>query len=143
MKALIPIDGSQQTYEAMDRALALLAGTPGLKVTLFNVTHEGFEDAPEHLVDEFEADEDDEIFPTESSSWSALTQAAARPSCKGLNVETKVVKGKVVSCILAECESHDVLVMHRLGKSNWKDRLTLSQTERLVRTAPCSVLLVD
>ncbi len=62
---------------------------------------------------------------------------------QGVEVGTKIVKGLYKEEILAEAEHHDVLAMHELRQSNWKDRLTGSSTERLSRNAPCSVLLIQ
>jgi nucleotide-binding universal stress UspA family protein len=57
-------------------------------------------------------------------------------------VEPRVLPGNYRKVILDEARTHDLLVMHELSRSNLKDMLSGSATERLARHAPCAVLLV-
>lgn len=144
MRVLVPLDGSEASFEALERGLLLLKGTPGLDVTVFNVMQEGFESAgdPELIEETFEADEDDEVFPSEASSQRVLAKAIAVARKHGLAVKAKGEIGRPVEEILREAAYHDLLLLHALGPSDLKDKLKGSHTEHIARHAPCSVLLV-
>lgn len=145
MRILFPTDGSTATEEAFERMFGLFDGmTDGLAITVFNVTDKGFEGAdPEYLEETYEGDERDEVFPSEGASRRAVDRCVKIAEKQGVEVATKVVEGLYKEEILAEAEHHDVLAMHELRRSNWKDRLTGSSTEKLTRNAPCSVLLIQ
>lgn len=144
MRVLIPLDGSEASFAALDRGLALLKGTPRLEVTLFNVMQEGFDQTadPEYVEETFEKDEADEVFPSEASQQRVLARGLDVAKRHGVAVKAKGEIGKPVEEILREAAHHDVLLMHALGASSVKDTLKGSHSEHLVRHAPCSVLLV-
>jgi nucleotide-binding universal stress UspA family protein len=145
MRALVPLDGSEASYQALDRALALLKGLPALEVTLFNVMQEGFESAgdPDYVEETFEKDEEDEVFPTEASSQRVLARGLEVARKHGIAAKAKGEVGRPMDEILREAAHHDVMVVHALGRSNLRDALKGSTAEQLVRKAPCSVLLVQ
>lgn len=140
MRVLVPLDGSEQSMRSLERAIALLSGSDA-EYTLFCVQHEGFAGAPEDIVEMFDEDEDDEIFPTRAAAKRMLKQAASR--CAGAPTTTKVAEGKVRDEILKEAAAHDLLVMHGLDRSGLREKFRMSNTEFLARNAKCSVLLVD
>lgn len=141
LRALFPLDGSDRSFVAMERALILFKGTPGLEVTLFNVMQKGFETAPEETVAEFDSDEDDEVFPTEQSSLRMLSRAAELCKKHGVAAREKVVKGRVSDEIIRETASHDVVVMHSLDRKGLGEVLRGSKTEYIARHAKCLVML--
>jgi nucleotide-binding universal stress UspA family protein len=145
MRALFPLDGSEASFQALDRGLALLKGLSHLEATVFNVMQEGFESAgdPAYVAETFEADEGDEVFPTEASSQRVLAKAIGIAKRHGLQVKAKGEVGKPVEEILREAAHHDLLVLHALGPSNLRDALKGSRSEHLARHAPCHVLLVQ
>lgn len=145
MRILFPTDGSTATEEAFAELLGLFDGlTAGLEITVFNVTDQGFEGAdPQYVEETFEADERDEVFPSEAASQRAIDRCVGIADKHDVDVATKIVEGTYEDEILAEAEHHDVLAMHELRTSNWLDRFTFSSTESLTRKAPCSVLLVQ
>lgn len=144
MRVLVPLDGSEASFAALDRGLALLKGTPRLEVTVFNVMQEGFDQAadPQLVAETFEADDADEVFPSEASQQRVLARALDIARRHAITVKAKGEIGKPVEEILREAAHHDVLVMHALGASSVRDTLKGSHSEHLVRHAPCSVLLV-
>lgn len=144
MRALFPLDGSDAGFLALERGLELLRGSPRLEVTLFNVRQEGFERTadPQYVAETFEADEADEVFPSEASSQRVLARGLDIARRIGVPAKAKGELGKYEEEILKEAAYHDVLVMHALGPSSLRDTLKGSAAEHLVRTAPCSVLLV-
>jgi len=144
MRVLVPVDGSKATEVAVDRGLAMLAGLPGVKVTFLNVRQEGFQEPADaqYVAETFEADEDDEVFPSEASSGRALDRCIAIAKRHRVAAEPKVVVGRYRDVILEESAGFDLLLMHALGASNLRDALRGSGTEHLARHAPCAVLLV-
>jgi nucleotide-binding universal stress UspA family protein len=139
MRILVPLDGSPRSFHAMTKGLELLKGAK-LDVTLFAVSQGGFHKAGSDRVDEFVADEEDEVFPTLESCERML--AKAEKMVKG-KVTKKVVAGKVHQLILEETAHHDVVLMHSLDASGLLEKIRLSGTERIARKAKCSVFLVD
>lgn len=143
LRLLFPLDGSERSFRALERALGMFRGAPGLDLTLLNVMQEGFEGAPEHVVEQYDADEEDEIFPTEASSKRMLAKAQEMCRQAGCAAHERVVRGKVYDEVLKESARHDVLVMHALDRSQIKETLRGSQTEKIARNAKCSVLVVQ
>ena len=143
LRVLVPLDGSQRSFDALRGALKVLAGKPGVRVTLFNVVNEGLEEAEDPRVEEFDLDEEDEVFPNEAASSRMLAKATS--ICKAERAESveRTVKGNVYESILAACREHDLLVMHVLDESQLKEKLRGSQTETLARKAKIPVLLVE
>lgn len=142
LRVLAPLDGSETSFKALDAGLRLLKATPGLEVTVFNVTSEGLSDAPEDLVAQFDEDEDDEIFPTQAASLRMLERAKTICKEHAVAAKVQVVEGGVVDSILAACANHDILLMHALDRTQLKENLRGSQTEKLARRAGINVLLV-
>jgi nucleotide-binding universal stress UspA family protein len=140
VRVLVPLDGSERSFAAMERGLAPLRDSR-LEVTLFVVMHKGFEKAGQDRVEQFERDEHDEIFPTEASSLAALHDAQARLKKLGIRSSIKTVRGRVRHEIFKESAHHDVVLMHRLGPSRLLPRLRMSSTLWLARHAKCAVLL--
>lgn len=144
MRVLVPLDGSEPSFAALDRGLALLKGTPKLQVMVFNVMQEGFEAAgdPQLIEETFEKDATGEVFPSEASSQRVLARGIEVAKRHGLQVTAKGETGRFLDEILREAAHHDVLLLHAMSGSNLRDALKGSHTEHLVRHAPCSVLLV-
>lgn len=144
LTVLCPLDGSDRSHAALDTAMGMLGGLPDLRVVLFTALQEGFEDADEGVVEMFDVDEDDEIFPTVDSAERMLDEAAELCAKHGVEADQKVVVGAHYKAILAEVEEggYDLVVMHALDKSQVKEKLRLSQTEKLARNVGTSVLLV-
>ena len=144
MRALFPLDGSEASYAALDRGLALLKAVPGLQVTLLNVMQEGFERPadPEFVRETFDADEHDEVFPTRASSERALARGLEIARKHGVAARAKGEFGRPHDEILKEAAHHDVLVMHALPQGGLLGTMKGGGTEKLARAAPCAVLLV-
>jgi nucleotide-binding universal stress UspA family protein len=140
MRVLFPLDGSERGYAAMEAALDLLqAGS--VQATLLVVLSD-FQGAPPEVVQEFEEDTEDEIFPTEDSAGVVLRQATQRVRRKGLEMRLKVAKGNVVKEIASESANHDLLVLHSTRAAQ-RFRLRSRRTKAIVRAAKCNVLLMQ
>lgn len=140
MRVLFPLDGSERGYAAMEGALDLLQAQT-VQATLLVVLSD-FKGAPPEMVQEFEEDTEDEVFPTEDSAAVVLKQAAQRVRRKGLEMRLKVAKGNIVKEISAESASHDLLVLHSARPAQ-RFRLRSRRTKAIVRAAKCNVLLMQ
>jgi nucleotide-binding universal stress UspA family protein len=140
MRVLFPLDGSERSFESMEAALDLLQASQ-VKATLLVVLQD-FKGAPEEMVQEFEDDTEDEIFPTEESAVVVLRQATKRMRRKGLEMKLKMGKGNIVKEIVAESGNHDLLVMHST-RSTKRFLLRSSRTKQIIRGAKCNVLLMQ
>jgi len=60
----------------------------------------------------------------------------------GVNVTPKVVEGSPAKKIVDEAENYDLVVMGTLGRTGISKLLLGSVAERVVRFAPCPVLVV-
>lgn len=143
MKALFPLDGSEASYRALRKGLEMLRAAPAFRAVALNVRQPGFDASQESgSYERFEKDDTDEVFPSPASSERCLAKAREIAKEIGVAIETKSVEGMPLETILEECKGFDVIVMHALGKSNLKEAIRGSQTEKLARLAPASVLLV-
>ena len=63
---------------------------------------------------------------------------------KDLRIETAIEAGLMVPVVkkVAEDECSDLIVMGTMGVSGWKEMLIGSNTERVIRHAPCPVLVI-
>ncbi len=141
MRVLAPLDGTQESFDALQSGLGLLAGCKPT-VTLLVVMQEGMDSAPDDVKQAFDDDEDDAIFPSVESADRVLDEGQARCAAAGVaTVERLCLEGKARDVILEQAAAADVLLMRALQKSNLRDRLRMASSEYLVRRAPCAVLL--
>ncbi len=140
-RILFPLDGTDDSYDAIDAGLRALAPGPH-DVTLLAVRMDGVDGAPPDLVRIWEEDHDDRLLPTDHACLEVLEEGARRCTPHGVEPRLLEREGKVIDEIVSESQDHDVLVMHALGPSRLHDRLHFSQGGRLVRKAGCHVLLV-
>lgn len=140
MRVLFPLDGSERGFASMEAALDLLKGTT-VQATLLVVLQD-FKGAPEEMVQEFEEDTEDEVFPTEDSAVVVLKQATKRLRRKGLEMKLKISKGNIVREIIAESANHDLLVIHS-SRTSQRFRLRSSRTKKIIRNSICNVLLMQ
>jgi nucleotide-binding universal stress UspA family protein len=102
------------------------------------VVRQDFDGAPEDVVRMFEADTEDEVFPTAASAREVFQEMRRRIGAIAPKARYKVAKGNVRKEILAEAANHDLLVMHATSRGGVLAR----GSHRLARKAPCDVLLV-
>ena len=78
------------------------------------------------------------VVPTEASLWSFL-----QADFEGVDLVAQVHEGNVWDriCHTARVEKADLVVMSTLGHDSLADRIIGSNTERVVRHAPCPVLV--
>jgi nucleotide-binding universal stress UspA family protein len=140
MRVLFPLDGSERGFQSMEAALELLH--PKVVHATLLVVLTDFEGAPEEIVQEFEDDTEDEVFPTEASAVVVLKQATKRMRRKGVKLALKMAKGNVIDEVVAESANHDLLVMHST-RSTKRFQMRSRRTKKIIRGSQCNVLLMQ
>jgi nucleotide-binding universal stress UspA family protein len=138
-RILVPIDFSELSERALDRAVGL-AKQLGASLTLLHV-HE--------QVLTVSVDPADRPFETQAEQRQlieVLTQKlqnlADALEFDGERIGVRVVLGNPFDEIVSACADHDLVVLATHGRRGLSQFLLGSVTERVVRAAPCSVLVV-
>jgi nucleotide-binding universal stress UspA family protein len=135
-KILAANDGSPSSLKALDTAIELARE---VSAELHMVTVEELPRFPASI-DEV-AEEKDEA----NHRFAPIIAAAkAQGSTAGVRIETHLVPGHVAEAIvgLIKDRGFDLLVVGFMGHSQLYERIIGGTTDRLVRLAPCAVLVV-
>jgi nucleotide-binding universal stress UspA family protein len=135
-KILAANDGSPGGRKALDAAIELARQ---VSAELHMVTVEELPRFPASI-DEV-AEEKDEA---NHRFAPVITAAKARAAAAGVKIETHLVPGHVAEAIvgLVKDRGFDLLVAGFMGHSQLYERIIGGTTDRLVRLAPCAVLVV-
>jgi len=135
-KILAANDGSPGGLMALDAAIELARQ---VSAELHMVTVEELPRFPASI-DEV-AEEKDEA---NHRFAPVIAAATARASAAGLKIETHLAPGHVAEAIvgLVKDRGFDLLVVGFMGHSQLYERIIGGTTDRLVRLAPCAVLVV-
>jgi nucleotide-binding universal stress UspA family protein len=135
-KVLVANDGSAGALRALEVAIRL---AKRYRAELHMITVEQLPRFPASI-DEVDEEKD------EANHRLAPVIAAARAQAKAARVrfETHLVAGQVVEAIVTFVKEHrfELLVVGFMGHSQLYERIIGSTTDRLVRLAPCAVLVV-
>ena len=135
-RILVANDGSSGALKALEAAIRLAKRH---RAELHMIT---VEELPRFAASIDEVDEEQ----AEADHRFAPVLAAARAQAKRARVklETHIVAGHVVPAIVEFVSTHriDLLVVGFMGHSQLYERIIGSATDRLVRLAPCSILVV-
>jgi universal stress protein A len=136
---VVPTDFSQHAEHALQWALAMAADW-NAKIVLFHAAPRSYMAFPEsvYLVDLVNLEQ--EIL---AHAEKRLGELAAQKGTKTVMVETRAVMGEPVweICQAAEQEQADLIVMGSHGRTGLSHVLLGSVAERVVRHAPCPVLV--
>jgi len=135
-RILVASDGSPGAARALEAAIALakLAAAP-----LHMITVEELPRFPASI-DEVEEEKSE----AEHRLRPALEEARARAKAAGIELEVHLVPGHVVAAVVEFIKTHaiDLLVVGFMGHSELYERIIGGTADRLVRLAPCAVLVV-
>lgn len=137
-KILVPVDGSDNSYRALDAALVLSEKLPS-KVTAVQV----MEDAPVlHIQSEKLLRELLEAFRKEQEL--ILAKCSEIASKKGLTIDTILLRGNPGSIILnfSETENYDTIIMGSRGMGKFKELILGSVSSKVMHHSRCSVMLI-
>ncbi len=135
-RILIPTDGSEYTMEAVKKGLSL-AKLIGAEVTALYVIDESAFAAipPDALITDI-------YNLLRKEGEEAVNRVKKMGEEMGVPVKTKIVEGVPAQAIVEEAEDHDLIVMGTLGRTGLGRLLLGSVAERVVRHAPCPVMVV-
>jgi nucleotide-binding universal stress UspA family protein len=138
-KILVPLDGSPLAQAILPYVMVVAKGFRS-RVILFHVAETALDDeAPEQKTYADEAME--RIRPLAESYLAGVADELRR---EGLDVETRVVKGRAAAQIMDHCEQQniDLIAMSTHGSSGLARWVTRSGVERILRACEQPVLLV-
>lgn len=136
---LVPIDFSEYAEQALDYAIRL-AGTLKARLTLLHVV----QPIPMTGVDMGVALPETYLQELEEEVQRSMEAALARVTAAGLTAERIVLYGVPFQEIIETAKAYqvDLIVMGTHGRTGFMHILLGSVAERVVRLAPCSVLVV-
>ena len=136
-KILLATDGSEGTRHAIDYTLNL-AKMCGAQVTaLFVVDQIPLQDVPADSSIVFSVH-----LLLENEGKKAVNDIKEAGQKSGVEVATMVVEGSPAKKIVEVAADYDLLVVGTIGRSGLSHLLIGSVAERVVRYAPCPVLVV-
>ena len=135
---LVPVDGSDNSYRALDAAL-LLSEKLSSNVTVLHVmeqlpiTHIGSEKLLSELLEAYKKENQD-----------ILSKCSEIATQKGLTIKTFLLQGNPASVILdhSKKEKFDLLIMGSRGMGKFKELILGSVSGKIVHHSPCAVLLI-
>lgn len=135
---LVPVDGSDNSYRALDAAL-LLSEKLGSSITVVNVmeqvpiTHIGSEKLLSELLEAYKK-ENQEI----------LSKCSNIATEKGLSIKTLLLQGNPASVILdySKKEKFDLVIMGSRGMGKFKQLILGSVSSKIVHHSPSAILLI-
>ena len=135
---LVPVDGSDNSYRALDAAL-LLSEKLGSSITVVNV----MEQVPiTHIESEKLLSELLEAYKKENQE--ILSKCSNIATEKGLSIKTLLLQGNPASVILdyGKKEKFDLVIMGSRGMGKFKQLILGSVSSKIVHHSPCAILLI-
>ena len=135
---LVPVDGSENSYRALDAAL-FLSQKLGSDITVLHV----MEEVPiTHIESQKLLRELLENYEKESEEILSKCSEIARK--KGLTINTILLQGNPASIILdfSKKEKYDIVIMGSRGMGKFKELILGSVSSKIVHHSPCGVLLI-
>jgi nucleotide-binding universal stress UspA family protein len=137
-KIAVGLDGSDGSWHALDTAISLARLAPDVEIWVISV-EERLPHMPE-LIDELEEEKSraNAIFDAMHEKAATVGQTA------GVHVRGKTIVGHAAQGIVrvAEEGDFDLLIIGHSGRSNVWGRFLGSTADKIVRHAPCDVLVV-
>jgi nucleotide-binding universal stress UspA family protein len=135
---LVPIDGSDNSYRALDAAL-LLSEKLGSNINVIHVmeevpiTHIGSEKMLNELLKAYKKENQD-----------ILLKCTEIANQKGLTIKTLLLQGNPASAILDynKKEKFDLVIMGSRGLGKFKELILGSVSSKIMHHSPCAVLLI-
>jgi nucleotide-binding universal stress UspA family protein len=135
---LVPIDGSDNSYRALDAAL-LLSEKLGSNISVIHVmeevpiTHIGSEKILNELLEAYKKENQD-----------ILLKCSEIANQKGLTIKTFLLQGNPASVILDynKKKKFDLVIMGSRGLGKFKELILGSVSSKIVHHSPCAVLLI-
>ena len=135
---LVPVDGSDNSYRALDAAL-LLSEKLSSNISVihvmeqFPITHIGSEKLLSEMLEAYKKENQD-----------ILSKCSEIATQKGLTIKTLLLQGNPASVILdySKKEKFDLLIMGTRGLGKFKELILGSVSGKIVHHSPCAVMLI-
>ena len=137
-KILVPVDGSDNSYRALDAAL-FLSEKLGSNITVLHV----MEQVPiTHIESQKLLSELLENYKKENQDILSKCLEIARK--KGVTINTILLQGNPASIILdfSKKEKYDIVIMGSRGMGKFKELILGSVSSKIVHHSPCGILLI-
>jgi nucleotide-binding universal stress UspA family protein len=138
-KILVPVDGSENSFRALEQAIFLATKIQEAKITALYV----IEDPPSlyiyspKIMEKVRAD-------YESAYTKILERSKEMANRSGINIHTVLVEGDPASKIIgySEMEKIDIIIIGSRGMGKFKELILGSVSNKVLHHAKCSVMLV-
>lgn len=137
-KILVPVDGSDISYRALDSSL-FLSERLGSKITAIHV----IEKVPTVYIQSQKIL--DEILEThKNESQKILDECSSIASKKGITINTILLEGNPASTILefSQMEKYEVIIIGSRGMGHFKELILGSVSSKILHHSLCPVLLI-
>jgi nucleotide-binding universal stress UspA family protein len=137
-KILVPVDGSDISYRALDSAL-FLSERLGSKITAIHV----IEKMPTVYIQSQKIL--DEILETyKNESQKILDECSSIATKKGIAINTTLLEGNPASTILefSQMEKYEVIIIGSRGMGHFKELILGSVSSKILHHSLCPVLLI-
>ena len=137
-KILVPVDGSDISYRALDSAL-FLSERLGSKITAIHV----IEKVPTVYIQSQKLL--DEILEThKNESQKILDECSSIATKKGIAINTTLLEGNPASTILefSQTEKYEVIIIGSRGLGHFKELILGSVSSKVIHHSLCPVLLI-
>lgn len=138
-KILVPVDGSDNSFRALEHAIFLSIKIQEAQITVLNI----IEDPPTvyiyspKIMEKLRAD-------YKSESVKILERCKELASKNGINIHTVLLEGDPASRIIgySKMEGFDIIIMGSRGMGKFKEMIVGSISNKVIHHAKCSVMLV-
>lgn len=138
-KILVPVDGSENSFRALEQAIFLATKIQEAQITVLYI----IEDLPSlyiyspKIIEKLHAD-----YKSEYTKILERCKEIAKKS--GININTVLVEGDPASKIIgySEMEKFDIIIMGSRGMGKFKEVIIGSVSNKVLHHAKCSVMLV-
>lgn len=137
-KILVPVDGSENSFRALDQAL-FVAKSTGAQATAIYVM-----ESPPTVYVESQKVLNEIMAKYRQESARVLDKCKERAGVSGVEIETVLAEGDPASSIVeyAKNEGFDMIVMGSRGLGKIKELMLGSVSSKVLHHAKCSVLIV-
>lgn len=137
-KILVPVDGSDNSYRALEAAL-VLSEKLGSNISVVNV----MEQVPiTHIESEKLLSELLEAYKKENQEVLSKCSDIARQ--KGIAIKTVLLQGNPAPVILdySKKENFDLVIMGSRGMGKFKELIIGSVSSKIVHHSPCAIMII-
>ena len=138
-KILVPVDGSDNSFRALEHAIFLATKIQEAQITVLYI----IEDAPTvyiyspKILEKLRAD-------YKSEAAKIFERCKELASKSGINIHTVLLEGDPASKVIgySEMERFDIIIMGSRGMGKFKELILGSVSNKVIHHAKCSVMLV-